>query len=101
VALTADVVVIGGGLSGACAALGAREAGAEVLLVARAPGATALSSGAIDFASAEDDAPIGEAARELSRTVPGHPYALFGDALVPAIDDVRARGRRRTGTCGW
>jgi glycerol-3-phosphate dehydrogenase subunit B len=100
VALTADVVVIGGGLSGACAALGAREAGAEVLLVARAPGATALSSGAIDFASAEDDAPIGEAARQLSRTVPGHPYALLGDALVPAIDDALALLQRHLAALG-
>ena len=89
-ALTTDVVVVGGGLAGACAALSAREAGAAVLLVARAPGATAVSSGAIDFAGGDDDAPIGEAARKLARSAPGHPYALLGDALVPAIDDALA-----------
>ena len=38
-ALTADVLVVGGGMAGACAALAARAAGADVLLVARAPGA--------------------------------------------------------------
>jgi glycerol-3-phosphate dehydrogenase subunit B len=90
VALTTDVVVIGGGLAGACAALAAREAGAEVVSIARAPGATAMSSGAIDFAAAEDDAPIGEAARRLARNAPGHPYALLGEGLVPAIDDALA-----------
>ena len=92
-ALTADVVVIGGGLAGSCAALAAREAGADVLLVARAPGASAVSSGAIDFAASEDDESIGEAARKLARS-PGHPYALLGDGLVPAIDDALALLRR-------
>jgi glycerol-3-phosphate dehydrogenase subunit B len=100
VALTADVVVIGGGLAGACAALGAREAGAEVLLVARAPGATAMSSGAIDFAGSDDDAPIGEAARRLSHAAPGHPYALLGDALVAAIDDALAVLQRHLAALG-
>lgn len=89
-ALTTDVVVVGGGLAGACAALSAREAGAAVLLVARAPGASAVSSGAIDFAGGDDDAPIGEAARKLARSAPGHPYALLGEALAPAIDDALA-----------
>ena len=96
-ALTADVVVIGGGLSGTCAALAAREAGADVLLVSRAPGASAVSSGAIDFASSDDDVSIGEAARRLAR-LPGHPYALFGDALVAAIDEVIALLRRHLAT---
>jgi glycerol-3-phosphate dehydrogenase subunit B len=86
-ALNPDVVVIGGGLAGACAALAAREAGAQVLVVARAPGATAMSSGAIDFAAGDEDLPVGEAARNLARGNPAHPYALLGDALVPAIDD--------------
>jgi glycerol-3-phosphate dehydrogenase subunit B len=97
VALTADVVVIGGGLSGTCAALAARETGAHVLLVSRAPGATAVSSGAIDFASSDDDASIGESARRLAR-LPGHPYGLLGEALVPAIDEAIALLR---GHLGW
>lgn len=99
-ALSADVVVVGGGLAGACAALAAREAGAEVLLIARSPGATAMSSGAIDFAAADDDAPIGEAARRLARNAPGHPYALLGDALVPAIDDALALLERHLAALG-
>src|SRR5207302_2437610 len=98
-ALTADVVVIGGGLAGSCAALAAREAGADVVLVSRAPGASAVSSGAIDIASSDDDASIGEAARRLARS-PGHPYALLGDGLVPAIDDALALLRRHLSALG-
>ena len=42
------VLVIGGGIAGYCAALAARRAGAEVTVVARAPGATALYAGAME-----------------------------------------------------
>jgi glycerol-3-phosphate dehydrogenase subunit B len=43
------VLVIGGGIAGYCAALAARRAGAEVTVVARAPGATALYAGAMEI----------------------------------------------------
>lgn len=49
---TADVVVIGFGIAGACAALEARRAGADVLVVERASGgggASALSAGIFYF----------------------------------------------------
>ena len=45
---TADVIVVGMGIAGACAALEARRAGADVLVIERASGgggASALSSG--------------------------------------------------------
>ncbi len=42
------VVVIGGGIAGYCAALAARRDGAEVTVVARAPGATALYAGGME-----------------------------------------------------
>ena len=45
-ALTFDVAVVGGGISGVSAALAAQVQGARVCLVRAAPGATALSSGA-------------------------------------------------------
>lgn len=85
-----DVLVLGGGLAGAIAALAAREAGARVALVRRAPGATALSSGAISVATdlsalpgdplAALRAPV-DAARRLARLAPDHPYAVVGEAL--------------------
>jgi glycerol-3-phosphate dehydrogenase subunit B len=85
-----DVLVIGGGMAGAIAALAAREAGATVVLVRRAPGATALSSGAIsvardDLALPSDPlaARLGPfaAARRLAALHPEHPYAVVGPAL--------------------
>lgn len=42
------VVVVGGGIAGYCAALAARRDGAEVTVVARAPGATALYAGGME-----------------------------------------------------
>lgn len=48
-----DVIVIGGGLAGCCAALGAREAGASVLLVEKTGslgGSSILSGGGFAFA---------------------------------------------------
>ncbi|MHB8611174.1 MAG: FAD-binding protein [Candidatus Dormibacteraceae bacterium] len=43
-----SVLVIGGGIAGYCAAMAARRDGAEVTVVARAPGATALYAGAME-----------------------------------------------------
>ena len=42
------VLIIGGGIAAYCAALGARRDGAEVVVVARAPGATALYAGGME-----------------------------------------------------
>ena len=85
-----DVLVIGGGMAGAIAALCAKSAGAEVVLARRALGATAMSSGAIDVAT-DPSAPPGAlksqlvppelAAREVARTRPSHPYAVLVDKL--------------------
>ncbi len=86
------VLVVGGGLAGATAALSARAAGKDVTLVARAPGLTALSTGAFEVApdpGAGADAPFGrgrtvsECVEALARR-PHHPYAVVG-----------ARGRGR------
>lgn len=45
----AEVLVIGGGIAGYAAAVAARRAGAEVTVVARAPGATALYAGGMEI----------------------------------------------------
>jgi glycerol-3-phosphate dehydrogenase subunit B len=82
-----DVLVVGGGLAGAVAALEARACGASVLVVRRSPGATALSGGAIgvapDLDALPDDPLLGrrsplESARRLAARRPGHPYAWLG-----------------------
>lgn len=85
-----DVLVLGGGMAGAMAALAAREGAARVTLVRRAPGATALSSGAIGAAPdawAAPDEPFASrlataaSARRLAASRPEHPYAALGTAL--------------------
>jgi glycerol-3-phosphate dehydrogenase subunit B len=82
-----DVLVVGGGLAGAVAALAAKARGASVLLARRAPGATALSGGALgvapDLDALPDDPLLGrrsplESARRLAARRPGHPYAVLG-----------------------
>jgi glycerol-3-phosphate dehydrogenase subunit B len=87
--LEADVLVVGGGMAGAMAALAAREAGARVVLARRSPGATALSSGAVGVAPGEAgrDLPLAalrgpvDAARVHALRHPDHPYAVVGAAL--------------------
>jgi len=68
------VVVIGGGIAGYSAALGARREGAEVTVVARAPGATALYAGAMEVV---DDL------EAILKTQPHHPFTRLG------LDSVR------------
>lgn len=88
--LDVDVLVLGGGLAGATAALAAREAGARVALVRRSPGATALSSGGLSAARDDGALPADplagrrgwlDAARRLAALHPEHPYAVVGGAL--------------------
>src|SRR5260370_27464878 len=68
------VIVIGGGIAGYCDALGERREGAEVTVVARAPGATALYAGAMEVV---DDL------EATLRTQPHHPFTRLG------LDSVR------------
>ena len=63
------VLVVGGGIAGYCAALGARREGAEVTVVARAPGATALYAGAMEVV---DDL------ESLLKSEPHHPFTRLG-----------------------
>src|SRR6266566_2696778 len=55
------VLVIGGGIAGYCAALAARRDGAEVTVVARAPGATALYAGGMEVIDDLDAVLAGQA----------------------------------------
>ena len=68
-----SVLVIGGGIAGYSAALAARRAGAEVTVLARAPGATALYAGGMEIV---DDL------EAILRTEPHHPLTRLGmDAI--------------------
>lgn len=90
-----DVLVIGGGMAGAIAALSASRRGVSVLVARRSLGATALSSGAIDVAP-DPAAPSGDlssqlvdpqkAAREVARTRPHHPYAVLQEKLPRLLE---------------
>jgi anaerobic glycerol-3-phosphate dehydrogenase len=71
------VLVVGGGIAGYCAALAARRDGAEVTLVARAPGATALYAGGMEIVDDLD---------AILRS-PHHPLARLGmDAVGLATE---------------
>jgi len=56
--LSADLLVVGGGLAGAAAALEALAAGASVVLASAGSGASERAQGGIAVASAEDDSPL-------------------------------------------
>jgi glycerol-3-phosphate dehydrogenase subunit B len=72
------VVVVGGGFAGYCAALAARRAGAEVTVLARAPGATALYAGAMEVVDDLDT---------ILATEPNHPFTRLGlDAVRLATE---------------
>jgi glycerol-3-phosphate dehydrogenase subunit B len=72
------VVVVGGGFAGYCAALAARRAGAEVTVVARAPGATALYAGGMEVVDDLD---------AILKTEPHHPFTRLGlDAVRLATE---------------
>jgi len=73
-----SVVVVGGGLAGAWAALTAAQEGAEVTLVSRAPGATALYAGGIEIAPDLEGVMADE---------PFHPFTrLYRDHLQLSAD---------------
>jgi glycerol-3-phosphate dehydrogenase subunit B len=73
-----SVVVIGGGFAGYCAALAARRGGAQVTVVARAPGATALYAGGMEILD-DLDSVLG--------TQPHHPFTRLGlDAVRIATE---------------
>ena len=72
------VLVVGGGIAGYCAALAARRNGADVTVVARAPGATALYAGAMEIV---DDL------ESILEHQPHHPFTRLGiDAVGLAAE---------------
>jgi glycerol-3-phosphate dehydrogenase subunit B len=88
--MSGKVIVIGGGAAAVWSALAARRAGADVLLIRQAPGASALSSGCFDLAAEPDPIglplPIAAAAGVVARVRPSHPFATI-DELPATIAD--------------
>jgi anaerobic glycerol-3-phosphate dehydrogenase len=80
------VIVIGGGIAAYCAAMGARREGAEVTVLARAPGATALYAGGMEVMDDLDS---------LLKSQPDHPLTRLGldsvrlstelDTVIPSL----------------
>jgi glycerol-3-phosphate dehydrogenase subunit B len=80
------VVIIGGGIAAYCAAMGARREGADVTVLARAPGATALYAGGMEIMDDLDS---------LLKTRPLHPLTRLGldsvrlstelDTVIPSL----------------
>jgi fumarate reductase flavoprotein subunit len=87
---SAEVVVIGAGAAGLCAALAAREAGAEVVLIERdrvPRGSTALSAGLIPAAGTRFQAAIGIAdhADAFARDIETKSHGEADPALVQLV----------------
>ncbi|HLZ94202.1 MAG TPA: FAD-binding protein [Candidatus Dormibacteraeota bacterium] len=80
------VVIVGGGIAAYAAMLGARREGAEVTVIARAPGATALYAGGMELLDDLDS---------VLRSQPNHPFTRLGldavrlaselDVAIPAL----------------
>ncbi|MFW5925020.1 MAG: FAD-binding protein [Myxococcota bacterium] len=92
-----DVAVIGSGLAGFAAALAARQAGANVVVLHRAAGGTALASGAWDVAPPlhpeellRPRHSLVECIEAVAHQRPAHPYAVLADP-VAAVREAHAR----------
>lgn len=92
----ARVLVVGAGLAGATAALGAARRGAEVTLIWRAPGATALGYGALafdaDLAGLDADHPLARLEGD-----PGRLGTLLDEATAALQAGLAAAGLRLPG----
>jgi glycerol-3-phosphate dehydrogenase subunit B len=84
-----DVIVIGAGLAGLMAAVGAVQAGARVRVIAAGWGQQIVTPGWISVCDRADDDVIAEV-RGYAALHPEHPYALAGDeAMVRGIEAFR------------
>jgi glycerol-3-phosphate dehydrogenase subunit B len=82
VAIDSDVLVIGGGLAGATAALAAAETGAHVRLVAAKKSTLRQATGLVDALGVVDGSFVTDPFAAADRLPDGHPYRTLGsDAL--------------------
>ncbi len=87
---SADLVVVGAGLSGHTAALAAAESGARVQVLAKGHAGTHWGTGGFDIAGLPGSATSRDGLRRLAATR-GHPYAILSDDLEPALEWLRTR----------
>lgn len=85
---TADVAVVGAGLSGLATAIGLADAGASVEVVARGHAATHWTAGGLDVA-APRGVPTSRDGVEALAQRPGHPYAVLGGEVAGAVEWLR------------
>jgi glycerol-3-phosphate dehydrogenase subunit B len=103
-AIASEVVVVGGGLAGATAALAAARGGADVRLLANKKSTLRHASGLIDVlgyvpgADGGRDGPVVDPLAAMSDLPEGHPYATVGvDAVregLALFDDVAGEAYR-------
>ncbi len=85
---SADVVVVGAGLSGLTAAIGLAEAGARVEVIARGHAATHWTAGGFDIAAPPGCPTSAEGVDHLAAQG-GHPYAVLGVDVATALASIR------------
>ncbi len=86
----AEIVIIGAGAAGLCAALSASEAGAEVLLIERDPvprGSTALSAGLIPAADTRFQRSLGisDSSTQFARDIQAKAHGEADEAIVQLV----------------
>jgi glycerol-3-phosphate dehydrogenase subunit B len=87
---TVDVVVIGAGLAGLACAADLAERGARVFLAAKGMASTHWAHGGVDVAAGPHATTTRAAVKALT-AVDGHPYAILGSEIEPALEAHRAR----------
>lgn len=77
-----EVLVVGAGMAGLCAALAAAQAGSRVELLSNGVGSLAISGGSVDLLGAVGGDPVDLPWAAMAMLPPEHPYRLLGRERV-------------------